>query len=247
VIFNAEGVPAGASVVAFEMTARNSRTGYGDDLADIGAEFGSPRRLQSVLNMGPLDQYPADPNAIVPARFLSRDTPLTVLGHEAGHLFLAFASVPDPNNPAGQPMLGRSLVHWSFLFNSDASFLEGNRIEDNGPDASPRFTTVATVQGYSALDQYLMGFRPPDEVPATFFVTNSPEISSGSRSPQTGVAFNGVRHDVAINQLIDSVGRRTPDSTVAQRHFRLAFVLIVPAGTTPSADQLAQIETYRSN
>src|SRR5205807_5664986 len=112
-------------------------------MLDIGQEFGSPRRLQAVLNMGPPSQYPADPNAVVPARFLSRDTPLTVLGHEAGHLFLAFASVLDPNDPRGQPMLGRALVHWSFLFNSEASLLEGNRIQDNGPSASPRFTTVA--------------------------------------------------------------------------------------------------------
>jgi putrescine transport system permease protein len=33
---------------------------------------------------------------------------LTVLGHEAGHLFLAFASVRDPRNPNARPMLGRA-------------------------------------------------------------------------------------------------------------------------------------------
>ena len=247
VIFNGEGVPAGAGVVAYEVTARNTRTGYGDDIVDIGQEFGSPRRLQAVLNMGPLSQYPIDPNAIVTARSLSRDTPLTVLGHEAGHLFLAFASVTDPGNPSSKPMLGRALVHWSFLFNSDASLLEGNRIQDNGPSASPRFTTTATVQGYSALDQYLMGFRPPDEVSPTFFVANSPEIASGSRSPQTGISFNGQRRDVTIDQLIEANGRRTPDATVAQRRFRFAFILIIPPGTTPSADQLAQVEAYRAN
>jgi uncharacterized protein (TIGR03437 family) len=247
VIFNGEGVSAGSGVVAYEVTARNARTGYGDDLVEIGQEFGSPRRLQSVLNMGPLSQYPMDPNAIVSARFTSRDTPMTVLGHEAGHLFLAFASVTDPENPSTKPMLGRALVHWSFLFNSEASLLEGNRIQDNGPNASPRFVTIGTVQGYSALDQYLMGFRAPEEVPPTFLVSNSPEISSGSRSPQTGVVFNGQRRDITIDQLIDSTGRRTPDSTVAQRRFRFGFILIVAQGTTPSAAQIAQIESYRSN
>ncbi|MDQ6760021.1 MAG: hypothetical protein M3Z32_09180, partial [Acidobacteriota bacterium] len=246
VIFNAEGVPAGSGVVAYEVTARNSRTGYGDDIVDIGQEFGSPRRLQAVLNMGPLSQYPLDPDGIVSARFTSRDTPLTVIGHEAGHLFLAFASVPDPGNATAKPMLGRALAHWSFLFNSEASLLEGNRIQDNGPDASPRFTTTGTVQGYSALDQYLMGFRPPDEVPPTFLVANSPEIPSGSRGPQTGVVFNGQRRDITIDQIIDSTGRRTPDSTVAQRRFRFAFLLIMPPGTTPSAEQIAQVEAYRS-
>ncbi len=246
VIFNAEGISAGSGVVAYEVTARNSRTGYGDDLVDIGQEFGSPRRLQAVLNMGPLSQYPLDPNGIVSARFSVGDTPLTVLGHEAGHLFLAFASVADPGNASAKPMLGRALAHWSFLFNSEASLLEGNRIQDNGPDASPRFTTIGTVQGYSALDQYLMGFRAPEEVPPTFLVANSPEISSGDRGPKTGVVFNGQRRDVTVDQLIDSTGRRTPDSTVAQRRFRFAFLLIVPPGSTPSAEQIAQVETYRS-
>jgi hypothetical protein len=91
-----------------------------------------------------------------------------------------------------------------------------------------------------------MGFRGPDEVPPTFVVTDSPNVSSGSRSPQIGVAFDGNRRNIAIQDLIDAVGRRTPDSTVSQRRFRFAFLLIVPAGQTPRADQIAQLETYRS-
>src|SRR5216684_3454582 len=246
VIFNAEGVEAAPGAVAYEVTVRNQRSGFGDSMLDTGHDFGSPRRLQAVLNMGPLSEYPADPNAVVPARFLSRATPMTVLGHEAGHLFLAYASVKDPNDPNAKPMLGRQLAHWSFLFNSEASFLEGNRIRDDGANASPRFTTVATVQGYAPLDQYLMGFRAPEEVPPTFLVTDSPNVSSGSRSPQIGVAFDGNRRDIAVQEVIEAVGRRTPDSTVSQRRFRFAFLLIVPAGQTPPAEPIAKLETYRS-
>jgi len=246
VIFNGEDVAAAPGAVAYEVTVRNRRSGYGDSVFDHGQDFGSARRLQAVLNMGPLSQYPVDPNAVVPARFLSRDTPMTVLGHEAGHLFLAYASVKDPNDANAKPMLGRQLAHWSFLFNSEASFLEGNRIRDDGPNASPRFTTVATVQGYAPLDQYLMGFRAPEEVPPTFLVSDSPNISSGTRSPQVGVAFDGNRRDIAIQEVIDAVGRRTPGAAVSQRRFRFAFLLIVPAGQTPRADQIAQLETYRS-
>ncbi len=246
VIFNSESVSAGLGVVAYEVTVRNQRTGYGDATLDIGRDFGSRQRLQSVLNMGPLSQYPIDPNAVVPARFLSRDTPLTVIGHEAGHLFLAFASVKDPANPQAKPMLGRQLAHWSFLFNSEASLLEGNRIQDNGPGASPRFTTVGTVQGYAPLDQYLMGFRAAEDVPTTFVVTDSPVISSGNRSPQNGVSFNGNRRDITVDDLVQVVGRRTPDHTVSQRRFRFGFLLIVPAGATPSDSQLAQLDTYRA-
>ncbi len=244
VIFNNRNVQAANGAVAYEVTVRNNRSGYGDEPVNAGGEFGSRQRLQAMMNMGPLSQYPSDPNAVVPGRFLSRDTPLTVLGHEAGHLFLAYASVHDPGNPTARPMLGRQLAHWSFLFNSEASLLEGNRIRDDGEGAVPRFTTVATVEGYSPLDQYLMGFRPPEEVPPTFLVTGS-DIGSGSRSPQTGVSFNGTRRDVSVNDIIDVDGRRTPDFTVAQRSFRFAFLLIVASGSQPSAADLERVDNYR--
>jgi uncharacterized protein (TIGR03437 family) len=243
-IYNALGVAAGQSAVAYEVTARNHGTGYRDDVPDIGAEFGSPRRLQAVMNMGPLSQYPSSPTAHVDLRGPTADTPVTILGHEAGHLFLALASVHDPSDPASKPMLGRAGVHWAFTFNSEASLLEGNRIQDNGAGAAPRFTTIANVEGYSPLDQYLMGFRAPSEVPDTFVVLNSGQ--DASRPPQNGIGFNGDRLNVTADNIIAVAGRRTPDSTVAQRRFRFAFVLIVPAGATPTAAQLTQADAYRT-
>ncbi len=194
--------------------------------------------------MGPLEQYPVNPTGTVDLRRPAGDTPLSILGHEAGHLFLAFVSVADPANPQLEPMLGTANVHWAFTFNSEASLLEGNRIVDNGATASPRFTTTKTVEGYAPLDQYLMGFIPPEQVPPTFYVSGSRYPLA--RIPQTGVSFDGARHDVKIEDVIAVAGRRTPDSTVAQRRFRFGFVLIVPPGATPAANQLAQVEAYRA-
>lgn len=240
---NGFDIPAAPGAVAYEVTARNNRSGYGDAPVDDGPEYGSASRLQSVLNMGPLSQYPANPDAVVPARGTTGDTSLTVLGHETGHLFLAFASVPASNPVLDPPMLGRALVHWSFNFNSDASFLEGNRIEDDGPGATPRFHTTATVKGYSLFDQYLMGFRRPDEVPPLFYVSGSPY--SNANPPRVGAYFDGIRQDVTVNDIIQTVGRRTPDSTVSQRRFRFGFILITPGGADPTADQFSQIDTLR--
>src|SRR5205814_7383034 len=143
VFYNNQGVGACPGAVACEFTIRNNRTGYGDTLVDIGQEFGSASRLQAVLNLGPLSQYPVDPNGHVPARFNTGDTPVTIIGHETGHLFLAYASVRDPNVPSARPMLGSQLAHWAFTFDSEASLLDGNRIRDDGPAVSPRFTTTA--------------------------------------------------------------------------------------------------------
>src|SRR5207245_2941758 len=64
--------------------------------------------------------------------------------------------------------------------------------------------------------------------------------------PKTGVTLNGGRRDIGIDEIIQAEGRRTPDSTVAQRHFRMAFVLIVKQGRTPPAAELAQVENYRA-
>src|SRR5262249_3953466 len=81
--------------------------------------------------------------------------------------------------------------------------------------------------------QYLMGFRTPDEVPPPFLVTG-PGRSFATRLPQVGVSFDGQRRDVSAAEIIAAEGRRTPDSTVSQRRFRFAFILIVPEGATPS-------------
>ncbi|MCX7603867.1 MAG: hypothetical protein N2036_07315, partial [Bryobacteraceae bacterium] len=242
VIFNSLGLPAASGALAYEVTVRSNVTGIGDAAADLGYMYGSPHRLQAVMNMGPLSQYPRDPNQRVGARgAITGDTTLSILGHEAGHLWLALASVRDPARPDDRPMLGAQMAHWSFNFNSDASLLEGNRIADNGDGT---FLTTGTVEGFSALDQYLMGLRSPAEVAPTFYVNNS--NVSRSTLPRINVTLRGARRDVTIEELIAAEGRRTPDETVSQRLFRFAFVLITPPGTEPSAEELEQIETYRT-
>ncbi len=245
VIFNTAGIAAASGALAYETTVRSYRDGIGDTPVDNGAAYGSSYRLQAVLNMGPLRQYLRDPYARVGSRGqITGDTTMSLLGHEAGHLFLALASIRDPRNPLARPMLGTQLAHWSFNFNSEASLLEGNRIQDNGVGLTNRFLTVGTVEGYSPLDQYLMGLRGPYEVPSTFLVTNSNRPAASF--PQVGVPIRGDRQDITIDDLIAAEGKRVPDDTVSQRLFRFAFVLITPAGTPASADELAQMEAYRA-
>ncbi|MFB3776751.1 MAG: hypothetical protein ACE141_04045 [Bryobacteraceae bacterium] len=244
VFFNTMEVQAAPGALAYEVTVRDPYgTGYGDENKDIGAEFGSPRRLQSVMNMGPLSQYPTNPDTRVPGRgLLTGDTTMTLLGHEAGHLFLAFASVRDPLDPLKKVMLQSDGAHWSFNFNSEASLLEGNRLQDMGDGT---FRVAGTVEGYSPLDQYLMGLTPASEVPPTFVVVNS---TWPSDSPPRIFAppFSGTRRDIHVEELARTEGRRTPDVTVSQRHFRFAFILIVPQGTTPSDVEISKLERYRS-
>jgi uncharacterized protein (TIGR03437 family) len=249
VIYNNMNIQALGDALAYENTVRSSGSGYNVPVQDSGLEYGSPSRLRSVLNMGQLTQYPVDPYDIVPARSQAGDTPLSVLAHEAGHLFLAYVSIKDPGNPGSLPMLGYQLAHWNFAYDSEASLLEGERIVDLGSSASPRFLTTDTVQGYSPLDQYLMGFRPPTQVPDTFVVTNvfrnGFPLDTSQLHPMSGVSFDGTRLDVTIDGMIQAEGRRTPDDTVSQRRFRFGFILVVPQGSQPSAAELSRVDAYR--
>ncbi len=242
VIFNNLDVQAGSGAVSYEETQRGMGTGFGQEPFDASSETGSAARLQSLLNMGPLSQFPTDPNQLFNGNSLSA---IGVLAHEAGHLFLAYASVLDPNDPTAQPMLGRQLAHWNFLFNSEASLLEGNRIADNGAGTAPRFKTTDDYQQYAPLDQYLMGFRLVEEVAPTFLVNNTTQ-NYNERAPQSNVTISGDRRDITVSDLVAVVGRRTPDATVAQRRFRFAFILVSGAGKDPSANELAQIDNYRT-
>lgn len=242
IFYNNIGISADAGV-AYEISVRNEQAGIGRSPVDEGLEYGSASRLQAVINTGPLNNYPRDPYAVVPLRSITRDTPLTIVAHEMGHLWLASASVRSPVDPELRVMTGRQGAHWQFAFNSEASVLEGNRIVDQGPSVRPRFRTVATVEGYSALDQYLMGFRAPEEVAPTFMVMNSGQ--NPSRSPQIGVSFDGDRRDIDISEIVAAEGRRTPDNTVAQRRFRIGFVLITAAGAAPVADEVDKLDTFR--
>ena len=89
-----------------------------------------------------------------------------------------------------------------------------------------------------------MGFRAPEEAPPTFLVTG-PTRAFSQRIGQTGVSFDGQRRDVTVADIIAAEGRRTPDSTVSQRHFRFAFVFIIRQGSVPPQSSLDQIDVYR--
>ena len=89
------------------------------------------------------------------------------MGQEVGHRWLAYLNFRDHTGARSDALLGRDLAHWSFFFDSDASVMEGNDIEDQG---GGQFRTVDAVKRYSMLDQYAMGLVGPNDVPPFFYV-----------------------------------------------------------------------------
>ena len=252
VVFNAFDLQPPGSAFAFEINVRNQVRGIGNvlpglSLFDFGPELGSARRLQSFISMGALSQYPEDPAVRIP--IVGENTTLSVLGQEAGHRFGVFVDFFDAElGRASSALLGRQQAHWSFFFNSDASVLEGNRIADHGM-TSPRFETVATVEKYSALDQYLMGLRRPDEVAPSFLVEDRRNSPQGLRSPgslpASGVQFDGDRKEILVESIIAAEGERRPAAEVAQKRFRFAFLLLVDGDDEPSPAAIAKLVRLR--
>ena len=143
--------------------------------------------------MDRLGKYPDNPLA----KFLGENDTVSLLGQESGHRWLAFLEFRDRTGTQSDALLGRDLAHWSLFFDSDASVMEGNDIEELGGGS---FRTTAAVRRYSALDQYAMGLLPPAQVPSFFYVESPTnmrdqyrEVDEANRAPAGERLRAGVR------------------------------------------------------
>jgi hypothetical protein len=233
--------PLVTDAFAYETTVKNEIQGIGVDTYDLAADFGSAGRLRSLVVMDWLGKYPDNPSQ----KFLGENNTLSLIGQESGHRWLAFMDFRDHTGARSDAILGRDLAHWSFFFDSDASVMEGNDIEDLGGGS---FRTVGAVQRYSLLDQYAMGLVPDTAVP-TFFYVENPVNASASRTresaPEVGVTFNGTRRDVLIQDIIAINGPRIPSSADSARVHRQAFVYVPGAGRTADAGQVNKLDQIR--
>jgi len=223
--------------LAFEFTVANEVRGIGVDVFDSSRDFGSRGRLRSVVDMDHLSSYPQDPAQ----PFLGENNALSVLGQECGHRWLAYLEFRDGTTNS-TALLGRDEAHWSFFFDSDASHMEGNDIDDRG---NGQFRTVGAVSRYSALDQYAMGLRAAADVPPMFLVTQVTSGGSAEDAPRVGVDIRGTRKDVRIEDIVAAMGPRTPDFAAAPKAFRQAWVYVV-SQTRETSDDLNKLERLRA-
>jgi hypothetical protein len=210
--------------LAFEVNVRNDVRGIGLPDLDESAAWGSSGALASVAYMDTIDQY------------LEVDG-FEILGHEVGHRWLARLLFRDSGGRSSTALLGRGHVHWSFFFDTQASVMEGNALADRG---GGRFETVDITRGYSALDQYAMGLRAPEEVPPFFYVEDPDNFRPQrafrfSSTPEVGISFTGTRRDVRIEDVVAALGPRVPEASHAPRLLRQAFVLVADE-TAPATE-----------
>jgi hypothetical protein len=224
---------------AYEITVANEVRGIGQDIFDLSRALGSGGRLRSLVVMDWLGKYPEDPTQ----KFLGENNTLSVLGQEVGHRWLAYVNFRDRTGARSTALLGRDDAHWSFFFDSDASVMEGNDIEDLG---GGQFRTVDAVKRYSRLDQYLMGAIPSSQVPTFFYVESPNSTKVKSDAPSVGVSFSGTRRDVLVSDVIAIHGARDPDVNTSAKVFRQAFIYIVSNGRSLDTGQVGKLDRIRA-
>jgi uncharacterized protein (TIGR03437 family) len=232
---------------AYYVNLRNAITGIGrDPSADSGPPFATAARIQGFINLANIARYPSLPTT----RFLFANSALSIFGQEQGHRWGIYIKAPGANPNI---LLGRDNAHWSFFANAESnvsrpaarrsSSMEGNTWVDNG-DGS--FTSVNLVDGYSRWDHYLMGLRPPPQVPDMWVIANPTDTNATpSTSPKPAVTVRGTRTNININDVIQANGPRVPDAASAPKSFRAAWVLVTMPGAQASSATLGKLLRYR--
>jgi len=235
-----DAVTTTGNAFAYEVTVANDVRGIGLSVFDSSADFGSGGRLESFTVMDWLGKYPADPLQ----KFLGENNTVSVLAQEAGHRWLAFLELRDVAGRRSDALLGRDLAHWSFFFDSDASVMEGNDIEDLG---GGQFRTVGAVERYSLLDQYAMGLVDASAVPPFFYVESPVTTSQKDRTsaPEVGVTITGTRRTHLVQDVIAIHGTREPSAANSPRVHRQAFIFVVGVGRTASTADIEKVDRIR--
>lgn len=199
-------------------------------------------RLTGFCNMNDLPAWPANPTADF---FGGVASYVEIMGQEMGHAWGAFV---QPSPATGADIIGRQNAHWSFFLHhpgvNNASPLEGNQWEDEGGGT---FTTVASFTGLAELDEYVMGLRAPEAM-APFWVIDFPggPPFADSRFPSPGVTVdNGNRIDLTIGNIIANNGPRGPSTATSMKTIRIAYILVIPQGTTAAQSDLDKINSFR--
>jgi hypothetical protein len=226
--------------------------GIGEDLTQPGDTFpiSGSHKLQAVTGpayLGPrYEEFIEDGDR----HFKNYANAVGWLAHEFGHrwgLALQFRNpvtgkVENLADPDG---------HWSDYLNTpamisvwrmfcDKPYVEKSQMEGfvyyEGPPGVffRQMPAWNIASGLTALDLYVMGLIPPEEVQETFLIAH-PEVRAGQE-------VWGERVPVRIQDVIAASGPRDPGVRDSQKDFTVALYLLHEGNRHPYADKLKQAE-----
>jgi len=233
-------VQKGAFTMPVAARVKNEIEGLGLPLFDDAATFGSAGRLRLIVNMDLLRSYPADPLE----KFRGTKSAMDILAQMVGHAWGAYVRFDDRGVPSDALLAGTERFTWSFFLDTEASELDGHDWEVL---AENRFRSAAANERYSPLDQYLMGLRAPEDVPAFFLIENPAGAEGRTRGspPELGVIVTGSLRTISLADIQRVEGPRRPAYADAPKTFRLAFILVVPEGLPATAVDVNKLELFR--
>ncbi|MFA6034501.1 MAG: hypothetical protein WC889_16505 [Myxococcota bacterium] len=215
-------------------------------------------RLKHSMNMAEIDGYPADPDDYYTKAVDGVYTGIEVIAHEFGHYWLALPMFKQDGNMhcylrafmnSSEPKTGdcdgyaysEFGLHWSYLFNARSPMF-GSFIDDLGDGT---FKIYSEHPKYSPFDQYLMGLRSPESVPAMFVVNtgNYEKANNTPLPPGESEIVEGERIDFTVQDVIAAMGERVPPRDPC--HWKAAFVIVHPKGSPPSNAQVSRVDAYR--
>ena len=129
------------------------------------------------------------------------------------------------------------------VFGDDEASVMGGATYASQNDGAYR--AHASNGGYSWTDLYLMGLATPEEVQPWFYLANTDPPQPLEYWPADGAMVRGDRREVAIHQVIDAEGPRSPSAAISQRLFRVLFVLVTD-GANPSEEEVAKVNEWRA-
>ena len=235
--------------IARSFNIRNNISGIGLKIVDRGAVYGSPDRLATIITMGNEADWPASPDAHV----VGLNSAVSIVCHELGHRWLAYVRFVGQDTVSND-LLGRDNSHWSFLVDTRtndkgdfSSLMEGNAWRDTGGNT---FTTIeAAVNYFSALDQYLMGLRPAEDVGDISYLDAGEALKAFLRekSPATGFSLTAARKTISLDRIVEREGPRVPDASRSQKEFRVGHILLTRRGFVASNEAINKVATYRNS
>ncbi|MCP4655849.1 MAG: hypothetical protein GY856_10570 [bacterium] len=224
---------AGGEVEGLYWEISNDVYGIGIDTFDLSADFGSSR-LQGYVDVNNID-VGIRPDGTLDDHFLD------VLSHELGHRWLARCSFVDGSGQVSDDLLGIENAHWSYLLDSDASYMYGSRWSENEDGT---FTATGVMQHFSDLDLYLMGLLDAFEVAPFSLLINS-QIPP-DQPPSLGDVISADEITVTIDQVIAAEGPRIPAAGEARNELEVAFVFLTAPGTEATPLELQRLEEVRT-
>ncbi len=186
-------------------------------------------RLQGVISLSNIRAlYPDLPTT----RALGGYHTLGLMLQQTGKRWLAGTSYTGGD---ASLLLGRDEGFWNTFMHTPSvldhpaarrsSVMEGNLWLDY---QDGRFASSSLADGFSPLDQYLMGMRASAQVPDSFVITN-PNAPAGidrAYGVRPDLVVSGTRQNINISQIMQANGSRWPAPGNAQRQFRAAFILV---------------------